>query len=97
MHRKLWFLAVIFFVITDLVTTMYAITYTPIIEGNPLPATAIDRYGVWILPLIKGIFTGGMYGFYRIIPDPYRIGIPIGLVSIGIPITVWKTYLLLIV
>lgn len=97
MHRKLISSSFLSFVVGDLVTTFIGLYYYPskIIEGNAIPAMIINEFGLWTLIPIKIAIFGMFYILYRWTPAPHRIGVPIGLTTIGVVVTAWNSLLLL--
>lgn len=97
MHKKLLSSSFASFVIGDLGTTYMGLYYYPnqIIEGNAIPALMINELGLWSLIPIKIAIFGIFYLLYRISPDPHKIGVPIGLTTIGVIVTLWNILLLL--
>ena len=91
-NKTIWLFVGAFFIIGDLVTTYYGLTYLLITEGNPLAASLYSSYGFGSLVLTKAIFTGIMFSIWRRMNHQSRIGIPIGLAVIGGFATVWNSF-----
>jgi len=92
-HSTLWALAVLLFGIADVVSTVYLLATSALVEGNPVLATAIDAAGIWILVPVKILGLGAFYGLYRVTPRKWRSGVPIGLVLVGGFVSVWNLHL----
>lgn len=97
MHKKLLTGSFSSFVVGDLATTYIGLYFYPskIIEGNAIPALMINEFGLWSLIPIKIAIFSLFYLLYRIAPKPHNIGVPIGLTTIGVVVTLWNSYLLL--
>lgn len=93
----LWVLAIGTYGVGDLATTLYFIFTTPVVEGHPIAGPVAESVGHWILVPWKALAIGLFYALYRVVPSPYRIGIPIGLVVLGSGLTAWNSYLSLVV
>lgn len=56
---------ILFYVLGDWLTTMYALEYG--FEGNILPAIVIAKYGIFHVLLLKFLFMVLLYRAYRVI------------------------------
>jgi len=92
-HATLWALAVFLFGVVDVASTMYFVATTPAVEGHPLIAAAIGATGLWILVPWKAAAIGLFYGLYRLTPQAYRIGVPLGLTGVGAVVSMWNLHL----
>lgn len=90
-HVYLWGFAILFFAIGDLVTTVIGLRIDGVYEQSPIPALLIAIFGVEILLFLKSITVALFVGIWRITPSPYNVGVPVGLVMIGILVTMWNT------
>lgn len=90
--QLLWGLAIITFGIGDVVTTAVFITAEMNHEGNPLVASALYTYGLWILMPWKIAVFGIFAAIYRLVPSQISVGVPIGLTLVGTALTVWNIY-----
>lgn len=88
--RVLWALSIGLFGVADLASTIYFIGELGAIESHPVADVAIETLGLWILIPWKAAAIGLFYAAYRIVPNPHSLGIPIGLVLLGIVLTVWN-------
>jgi len=91
----LWLLAIVFFGVGDLVTTILGLTVGSSTEANPIVAMFVERYGVAVLPLLKVVFLGCCYVGWKRLPIPYPIVIPAVLAVLGIVVTLWNASVLL--
>ena len=88
-------LAIVFFGVGDLVTTILGLTVGSSTEANPIVAMFVERYGVAVLPLLKVVFLGCCYVGWKRLPIPYPIVIPAVLAVLGIVVTLWNASVLL--
>jgi len=86
-----WLVAIALFGVGDLVTTIYFIVEYGAVETHPVGAIAIDQLGLWILVPWKAAALALFYGFYRAVPKPYSLGVPIGLALLGAFTSAWNT------
>ena len=93
--RTLWSLAVAFFVVGDLATTGIGVASGQIAEVGPLGDPIVDRYGLAGMVALKLVVVGLAYLAWRRVPDPERIGIPVGLLFVGALVTAWNALVLL--
>lgn len=91
----LWGLAVGFYGVGDLCTTVVGLTSGRAVEAGPIASVLVDQYGlVAVFPLKIGSLLV-FYLFWRVVPRPHAIGIPLGLAALGTLLTVWNTLVLL--
>lgn len=65
-------------------------------EINPLAPSLVLMYApVAMVGLILG-GLGGCFLLWKSVPRPYRAGIPLGLVLVGVTVTVWNRQLLFV-
>lgn len=93
--RTLWTLAVAFFVTGDLLTTSVGVSSGQIAEVGPLGDPIVSRYGVLGMVALKIAVIALSYLAWRIVPDPERVGIPVGLLLIGVLVTLWNLFVVL--
>lgn len=93
--RTLWILAVAFFVAGDLFTTGIGVSSGQIAEVGPLGAPIVSRYGLPGMVVLKLAVVGLSYLAWRVVPTPDRIGIPLGLLLVGVLVTVWNSFVVL--
>ena len=86
----LWFLAVGFFGIGDLVTTAIGLRLDGIIEAGPLVGPLIGQYGIGSLFVLKLLALTVSYGIWQLVPAPHRVGVPLGLAVLGMVVTGWN-------
>lgn len=82
-----WSFAVSLFVLGDLITT-YVGFHFGAVEGNALPATAIDAVGPWSLLILKATVVGVAFVMWRFFPqvfgDELRVVRPVVPASLGV-------------
>ncbi|TKX37623.1 hypothetical protein EXE51_05855 [Halorubrum sp. CGM5_25_10-8B] len=92
----LWALAVAFFVVGDLITTGIGVSSGRIAEVGPLGDPIVSRYGFPGMVALKFAVIGLSYLTWRLVPDPERVGIPLGLLFVGALVTVWNAIVLVV-
>lgn len=95
--HELWILAVAFFGVGDVVTTVVGLTAGHLVEVGPIAAPVIDQYGLGALVVLKVAAFGFCYLIWRGTPSPSSVGVPLGLATFGVLVTVWNASLLLLV
>jgi hypothetical protein len=88
--RLWWYGAIVFFLVGDLVTTFAGLQLRTIVEASPLAAWLINDHGLFLIVPLKLAVVCGFYGFYRVVPDPHNLGVPLGLCALGFVVTVWN-------
>ncbi|WP_460918344.1 hypothetical protein [Salinarchaeum chitinilyticum] len=90
-----WACTVVFWGIGDIVTTIIGHMFIAgVTEANPVLALLLSKQGILALFTVKIGFLSVFYGIWRVAPRPYRVGIPIGIATTGIGVTVWNSYLI---
>lgn len=91
----LWGLAVGFYCVGDLLTTVVGLTSGRAVEAGPVASVLVDQHGlVAVFPLKLGSLLF-FYLLWRVVPRPHAVGIPLGLAALGTLLTVWNTLVLL--
>lgn len=90
----IWGLALLLFGIGDVLTTVVGIGVFGASESAPLAAAAIGGFGLASLVVYKVAFIAVAGGVYYVCPRPYRQGIPIGLVLVGVAVVAWNCVVL---
>lgn len=93
--RALWSLAIVFFVVGDLLTTGIGLASGQIAEVGPIGAPVVNHYGFVGMVALKLVVVGLSYLAWRWISDPERIGIPLGLLFVGTLVTGWNALVVL--
>lgn len=93
-ERELWLLTFAFFVFGDLITTVIGVASGQIAEAGPLGAPVVRQYGIPGMVTLKLSVLGLSYFGWRLVPDPERVGIPLGLASVGLLVTAWNVVVL---
>ncbi|MBX0286456.1 hypothetical protein [Haloarcula salinisoli] len=90
MTEWLWWLALGFYGIGDLLTTSVTVFVTPLAEGNPAVDAIISSYGfggfvaLKILTLVVGYVT------FRLVDTPHGVGVPLAFAVVGVGLTTWN-------
>ncbi|WP_436923759.1 hypothetical protein [Halosimplex amylolyticum] len=85
-----WAVALIAFGIFDVVLTTAAVGTGVAAEAHPLIREGIQRFGLVVLPVWKGILIASFYALYRATPRPYDVGVPLGLAIVGVAVGIWN-------
>lgn len=92
----LWIVAILTFGVADTALTVYGLSNGLAVEANPLPAFYAETYSAVSLVFLKASFMLSQYIAYRLVPREWRVGIPIGLAGLGVPVTLWNGYVLML-
>lgn len=92
----LWLLAVLTFGITDIVTTYIGLSYGLAYEASPLAAMIFDDNRFGYIYVAKGAIFLLFFLIWRFVPRPYDVSVPLGLSLMGIAITIWNSYVILV-
>lgn len=92
--RVLWLVVICFFGIGDLLTTGLGMQSSRVVEAGPVAIQVVHRYGIVGMLGLKLIFIETFYQLWKLLDDPYRVGIPLALSVTGVIITVWNVCVL---
>jgi len=87
----LWVVTFLFFFLGDLVTTGIGISMGEIVEVGPIADPIIYQYEFYGMIALKFLVMGISYGLWRLVPDPARVGVPLGLAVVGVLVTGWNS------
>lgn len=90
----LWLLAFVTFVLGDLLTTAIGI-HVGLVENHPLYDSILPGDLLSVALAIKFVLLAGFVTAYQFVPEPARLGIPIGLALLGTAVTLWNSFLIL--
>lgn len=93
--RTLWTPAVTFFVIGDLLITSICVSSGQIAEVGPLGELIVSQYGFPGMVALKLGVVGFSYLAWRLVPTPDHIGIRLGLLVVGVLVTLWNLFVVL--
>lgn len=91
----LWVVAVAFFGVGDLVTTLIGYSITGVTEASPLVKLLLEQHALLALSGLKVAVFVGFLAVWKYIPRPHSIGVPLGLAVLGVVVTVWNTGIIL--
>ncbi len=94
---RLWSIAIAFFGGGDLLTTAVGLWLRRPVEAGPVTSIAVDHYGLPIVVPLKVLTLALAYLLWRRTPAPQRIGVPLGLATLGVLVTVWNLRILFVV
>lgn len=86
----LWAIAIVFFGIGDLLTTIAGLHFERVIEVGPIAAILYEHFGLASLGLLKLATFGFLFLVWRLIPAPHDVGVPLGLATLGVLVTGWN-------
>ncbi len=87
---RLWLLAVLTFGVGDLTTTALGLGVDGVAEASPVARRLIGHGGIAALAALKGLVVAVAFLASRLVPHPHRVGVPLGLIALGAPVTVWN-------
>ena len=91
---QLWVIAVLFFGIGDVVTTVIGLKTAGVVEVHPIAAALFERSILASMVVLKSAAFGSCYVLWKLTPDPYSVGVPLGLIVLGVCVTLWNGLLL---
>jgi len=92
--RHVWIVALLAYGVGDLVTTGVGVQTPGVVEAGPLPAYLLDAGGIPVFVALKlAVFAVGFL-LWRFVPDPHRLGVPLGLATFGVLVTGWNLLVL---
>jgi len=94
---RVWIVVMLFFGVTDTVTTVIGHGMRGISEAGPLTALFIQQYGLGAIVVLKAVVLVGGYLLWTVSPHPGRVGVPLGLSLVGVSATGWNLYILALV
>lgn len=90
-----WTGAVALFGVGDVMTTAVGLSVGAG-EVGPLAAHAIEGLGLPGMVMLKILTIAGFYILFRIVPEPYNVGVPLGLTTLGLFVVVWNTAIIIL-
>lgn len=94
--RVLWTVAIVFYGVGDLATTLAGTRFSHVLEAGPLPALLLQHYSPVVLPVLKLSVFACCYGFWVVTPRPYNLGPPLALSVLGVLVTSWNLAVLVV-
>lgn len=85
----LWMMAVLFYGIFDLLLTTAGLSVGAT-EAHPLVGDVVEEYVLLAMIPLKLASFGVCYAVWRVVPSPYRLGVPLGLALLGLVVTGWN-------
>lgn len=95
LEARLWLGAILFFGVGDVVTTSVGLS-APGVREVGLLRSVITRHGVVAVVTLKLLTFAACYLLWRAAPQPHAVGVPLGLVVLGIPVTGWNVAVLVL-
>lgn len=92
----LWVVTLAGFVGGDLVTTAVGLSGGSVVEVGPLAARFVGQFGLGAMLPLKLLAVGICVVLWRLTPEPHDVGVPLGLATFGILVTVWNCYVLVL-
>lgn len=88
----LWSIAIVFFGIGDVVTTSIGLSMAAVHEAGPVTSLFLDKYGLLAMVAVKLAVLSGFYLLWRLAPNRYRVGVPLGLALLGVVVVWWNLF-----
>lgn len=99
-NSALWLIAIAFFFVGDLVTTIVGISHPLITESTPYLHAILIEYGIWFMLFVliigKVIALLLLYGAWERMNGFHRVAIPSTILLLGIYATAWNTFLIMV-
>lgn len=95
-QRPLWFGAVVFYGLGDTVTTLLGVRADTVSEAGPIAGAALAAHGPLGFLGVKVALFLVLAGFWHWLETPGRVAIPLGLVVVGVLVTVWNLAVLMV-
>jgi hypothetical protein len=92
----LWGVALLCFGAGDVVTTAVGLRLTGVVEIQPLAAYLFQYSTFGSMLVLKAAVFGTCYAAWRRTPEPYSIGVPLGLATVGTLTVIWNVRVLLL-
>jgi hypothetical protein len=93
-QRVLWGVAVSFYGVGDVVTTVAGFRVQSAAEAGPVALFALDSGGVAGFLVVKLLFIGACFGLWKVLNTPGRVAIPLALAVAGLLVTTWNVTVL---
>lgn len=93
---QLWVVAVLCFGAGDVVTTAIGLRVAGVVELQPVASYLFQHSPLGTMVLLKTAAFGSCYLLWKLAPEPYRIGVPLGLATFGTALVVWNLRVLLV-
>lgn len=91
---QLWVIAVLFFGIGDVATTVVGLGTDGVVEAHPVAATLFEHSVFGTMIVLKSAAFGSCYLLWSWTPKPYSVGVPLGVAALGVGVTVWNSFVL---
>lgn len=92
---ELWVVTVLFFVLGDLLTTVVGLLRGGVAEVGPVVAPLIADHGLIVVVPTKLLAVAVCLALWRATPEPYAVGVPLGLAVFGVLVTGWNAGVIL--
>lgn len=91
---ELWSLAIVFFVVGDVITTGLGYRMPGVVEASPLPAALLAEVGLVALFALKVVAVTCAYLVWTAVPREYAVAIPVAIALLGLLTTGWNATVL---
>lgn len=91
----LWLVAIAFFGVGDLVTTLVGYNITGVTELSPVIKLLLEQHALSLLTGLKVAVFVGFFLVWKRLDKPHSIGVPLGLAVLGVAVTLWNTGIIL--
>lgn len=94
-ETDIWVLAVLFYGFGDVITTFLGLQASGVTELSPL-LSQFSSPGIYLALLgLKLLAFASCFLLWLLIPEPHRLGAPLGLAAVGLLVTGWNSIVLL--
>jgi hypothetical protein len=93
---RLWGIALLCFGAGDVVTTTVGLRLAGVVELQPLAARLFRYSTLWGMVILKTAVFSGCYALWRRAPEPYCVGVPLGLATLGVVVVAWNVHILVL-
>jgi uncharacterized membrane protein len=92
---QLWLIAGLCFGVGDVVSTSIGLGLAGVGELHPIAAHLFQYSHFGAMIVLKGVVLAVCYALWRWTPRPHCLGVPLGLITVGVFATAWNLHLLI--
>ncbi|SEH40163.1 MULTISPECIES: hypothetical protein [Halopenitus] len=91
-----WGGALAFFGAGDVLTTLIGLYLPTVVEASPVGVRIVRSLGLWSIAPIKVLLIAYFFALWVCVPRPHNTGIPLGLCTLGVLVTIWNLWIIAI-